>query len=48
MKLTIGIEIKAPKEKIWEVITDIENSVNTVSGIDKIEILNKPKDTLSD
>jgi carbon monoxide dehydrogenase subunit G len=46
MKLTIDIEIKAPKEKVWNVITDIENSVNTISGIDKIEILNKPKDTV--
>ena len=46
MKLTIDIEIKAPKEKVWTVITDIENSVNTISGIEKIEILNKPKDTV--
>ena len=46
MKLTTDIEIKAPKEKVWIVITDIENSVNAISGIDKIEILNKPKDTL--
>jgi len=46
MKLTIDIEIKAPKEKVWKVITDIENSVNTISGIEKIEILNKPKDTV--
>ncbi|WP_297696631.1 SRPBCC family protein [uncultured Eudoraea sp.] len=46
MKLTIDIEIKAPKDKVWKVITDIENSVNTISGIEKIEILNKPKDTV--
>lgn len=46
MKITINIEINAPKEKVWKVITDIENSVNTISGIDKIEILNKPKNTL--
>ena len=46
MKLTIDIEIKAPKEEVWKVITDIENSVNTISGIEKIEILNKPKDTV--
>ena len=46
MKLTLDVEIKAPKEKVWMVITDIENSVNTISGIDKIEILNAPKDTI--
>ncbi len=46
MKVSIDIEIKAQKEKVWQVITDIENSMNTISGIDKIEILNKPKDTI--
>ena len=46
MKLTTDIEIKVPKEKVWKVIADIENSVNIISGIDKIEILNKPKDTI--
>lgn len=46
MNITIDIEIKASKEKVWRVITDIENSMNTISGIDKIEILNKPKDTV--
>ena len=46
MELTIDIEIKAPKEKVWMVITDIENSANTISGIDKIEIVNQPKDTV--
>ncbi len=46
MNLTISIEIKAPKEKVWEVITDIEHAANTISGIEKIEILEKPKNTL--
>lgn len=44
MNLTNDIEIKAPKENVQKIITDIENSVNVISGIDKIEILNKPKD----
>jgi hypothetical protein len=46
MKIAIDIDIKAPKEKVWKVITDIENSGKIISGIDKIEILNKPKDTM--
>lgn len=46
MKLSVDIEINVPKEKVWKVITDIENSVNTISGIEKIEILNKPKDSV--
>jgi len=46
MKIAIEIEIKKTKGQVWKVITDIENSVNTISGIDKIEILNKPENTL--
>ena len=46
MKTYIEIEIKAKKEKIWKTITDIENSMNIISGIDKIEIIINPKDTL--
>lgn len=46
MRLSVNIEIKAPKEKVWQVITDIENSTDTISGIDKIEILDKPKETI--
>lgn len=46
MKIAIDIDIKAPKEQVWKVITDIENSVNTITGIDDIEILNKPIDSI--
>ena len=42
MIVQVHVAIDASKEKIWHIITDIENSVNTVSGIEKIEILNKP------
>lgn len=46
MNISIDIEIKAPKEKVWKVITDIENSAKVISGIDEIEILNRTKDTI--
>lgn len=46
MKIAIDIDIKAPKEQVWKVITDIENSENTITGIDDIEILNKPIDSI--
>ncbi|MBB6480055.1 SRPBCC family protein [Spirochaeta isovalerica] len=39
--IELSINISAPREKVWSVITDIENSVNTISGIRKIEILEK-------
>lgn len=37
--LEVMINIKGSKEQIWKVITDIENSVNVIKGIEKIEIL---------
>lgn len=43
MKLQTKININAPKEKIWDMITDIENAVSRISGIDDIEVLEKPE-----
>ena len=42
MKLKAEIMIDGTKEQIWEVITDIEGSVETISAIEKIDILDKP------
>ena len=46
MELQEGILIDASKELIWNLITDIENSTEMISGIEEIEILEKPKDGL--
>ena len=46
MVINEQIEIQAPKEAIWQVISDIENAVKNVSGIEKIEILEKPAEGL--
>ncbi|WP_438312815.1 SRPBCC family protein [Sporosarcina sp. FA9] len=46
MKVSAKININSTKEKVWEVIADIENSVNVISGIIKIEILNPAGDNL--
>ena len=40
------ITINGSKEAIWDVITDIESAAETVSGIDKVEILEEPKNGL--
>lgn len=37
--ITVNIDINETKEKVWSVITDIKNSVNNISGIKKIDIL---------
>ncbi|MBN2657339.1 MAG: SRPBCC family protein [Spirochaetales bacterium] len=39
--IELSTKISAPKEKVWSVIADIENSIHTISGIRKIEILEK-------
>jgi carbon monoxide dehydrogenase subunit G len=43
MKLEVEVRINASKEKVWGIIADIENSINTIAGIEKIEILEKPE-----
>ena len=44
MKVKVQISINASKESIWHVITNIENSTDTISGIEKIELLEQPAD----
>lgn len=46
MNMSVTIDINAPKETIWAKITDIEKSVETISGIEEIEVLEKPEDSL--
>lgn len=46
MKVEAKVCIDGTKEQIWQVISDIENSVNTIRAIEKIEVLEKPADGL--
>tara|TARA_R110002050_G_scaffold273380_1_gene417453 strand:+ start:644 stop:1099 length:456 start_codon:yes stop_codon:yes gene_type:complete len=46
MNTAVDITINAPKEKVWQVITDIKNSANTITGIEKIEIIENPTNSL--
>lgn len=46
MKVEAKVCIDSTKEQIWQVISDIENSVNTIKAIEKIEVLEKPADGL--
>ena len=46
MLVEVQVNIKASKAAIWAAITDIENAAETISGIDKIEILEKPANGL--
>ncbi len=42
MNLEMQTAINAPRAAVWNVITDIENAAETISGIEKVEILEKP------
>lgn len=44
MKIKSQITINSSRDKVWELITDIENSMNFIKGIEKIEILEKNGD----
>ena len=37
------VTIDGSKEAIWAVITDIENAAETISGIEDVEVLEKPE-----
>ena len=40
------VTINGTKAAVWKVITHIENAADTISGIDKVEILEKPANGL--
>lgn len=46
VKISVSIPIKGSKEDIWKVISDIEHSEKNISAIHKIEVLERPKDTM--
>ncbi|MBD3419041.1 MAG: hypothetical protein GF398_02875 [Chitinivibrionales bacterium] len=46
MRISVSVTINASKEDVWNVITGIEQSAETISGIEKIEILEKPESGL--
>lgn len=46
MIIDLKVLIEAPKESVWSVITDIESSHNTITAIEKLEILERPSSGL--
>lgn len=45
MNVEVQVDINGTKEDVWKVISDIENSTETIRGIEKIEVLEKPADS---
>jgi len=46
MKLEVSELIDAPVEQVWNSVADIENSPNMISGIEKVEVLERGKEGL--
>jgi hypothetical protein len=46
MLVEAQVTVNGPKTAIWAAITDIENAAETISGIENIEVLEKPADGL--
>jgi len=43
MKLSVQVPIQASKEDIWKVITDIDRAPDRISGIEKVNVLERPE-----
>ncbi|HIA92043.1 TPA: SRPBCC family protein [Candidatus Saccharibacteria bacterium] len=48
MRVEVSIDIDAPVDRVWGIITDIKNSAQHISAIEKIEVLKTPKSGLVD
>lgn len=43
MTISVSEEIDAPRERVWNLITDIDRWADTISGIVDIEIIDRPE-----
>ena len=43
MKIQVETKINKPKEVVWQTIINIEGSEERISGIEKVEVLEKPE-----
>jgi len=46
MEIQVEVGIEGSRAEVWDIITDIDNSPETISGIEKIEILERPEEGL--
>ena len=46
MELSVNVDINAPRERVWRIITDIESASKVIDGISKVEVLEKPENGL--
>jgi hypothetical protein len=46
MRVDVEVIVDAPREDVGRLVSDIENAASVVSGIDRIEVLERPGDGL--
>ena len=46
MQVHVEVTAEAPPGDVWAVVTDIPNAAENMSGVDDVEILNRPPDGL--
>lgn len=46
MNISVDVAINGTKEKVWDVICDIDNAVENISGITEVEVLERPQEGL--
>lgn len=42
MNVEVDVSINAPRDRVWKIISDIEKSVDVISSIEKIEVMENP------
>ncbi len=42
MRIPVAVTVKAPPSVVWALVTDIEGAADTISGIDEVEVLERP------
>jgi uncharacterized membrane protein len=43
MRVTVEMEIAAPRADVWRLVTDIENAPATIKAIERVEVLERPR-----
>lgn len=46
MEVQASVEIQAPRQEVWEVITDIEKAADRIEAIESVEVLERPQSGL--
>jgi uncharacterized membrane protein len=43
MRISVSVGIDAPRRVVWSLVTDIENAAASLSGVESVEVLERPE-----